>query len=358
MKKTFKKYFIPHPGNNHKPHFLRAKAVSLTALVVATLFLLSASGTYMVSHNPNLAAVKAAFLVDLTNKDREAEGLHKLSINQNLVVAAGMKANDMSSKSYFAHVSPDGKSPWHWIKEAGYKYVYAGENLAVNFSSSEDVEEAWMDSPTHKKNILNSKFTEIGIATSPGVYKGDNTVYVVQMFGSPMPANVTEVRNQNIQSAVTPSTNDGSRPISSNNLTENANNVLGEEIAIATPSDVSDILPASATPVSPEAFMEFSNPEIPPQDIAIYESVVGVSDNVPVYTNWFQRLIVSPSEVVQDIYAAIMALVIFSLIMKIFIEIRQQHPKNIAFGVALLAVIVFFMHLNSEMAVPPVLALI
>ncbi len=356
MKKTLKKYFIPNPGNNHKPHFLRAKAVSLTALVVAVLFAISTAGTYFVSHNSYLASVKAAFLVDLTNKDRAAEGLPKLSINQNLVAAAGMKANDMSSKSYFAHISPDGKNPWYWIKESGYKYVYAGENLAVNFTSSEDVEDAWMESPTHRKNILNTRFTEIGIATASGVYKGDNTVFVVQMFGSPLPGNVTEVRTP------TPKPVEPTRPrevVTLSTTAEDNDNVLGEETSVASmevsPSDTQ----SAATTVSSDTYVEFANPEITSEDLRLLElqQASSANDEVPAYTSWWERMIVSPSEVVQDLYTAIFALVIFALILKIFIEIRQQHPKNIAYGVALLAVIVFFMHLNSEMATPTIVAL-
>jgi hypothetical protein len=106
-------------------------------------------------------------------------------------------------------------------------------------------------------------------------------------------------------------------------------------------------------------YVEFANPEISDVELAQIESEALESNkNVPVYTNWFERLIVSPSEVVQDLYTAIFALVVFAIILKIFIEIRQQHPRNIAYGVFLLVLIGFFMHLNSEIAVSPVVALI
>lgn len=355
MKKTLKKYFIPHEGNNHKPHFLREKAVGVTALVVGLLFIASTFGNYLVSHNPYLASVKSAFLVDLTNKDRVEQGIAKLTINQTLVAAAGLKANDMSAKSYFAHVSPEGKSPWHWIQQAGYKYVYAGENLAVNFTSSEDVEEAWMNSPTHKKNIMNSRFSEIGIATAPGTYKGERTVFVVQMFGSPMPSNITEVRNPVSVSEL--SVDEVSLAVASEEEGENEN-VLGEETS-STLQPETELSPVdTSTASAAEMYVEFANPEISPEEIAQLEmtSDSAVSD-APAYTNWLERLLVSPSEVVQDLYMAIAALIIFALILKIFIEIRKQHPKNIAYGVLLLALVVFFMHLNSEIIVPPIVAL-
>jgi len=133
----------------------------------------------------SLSAIYAAVLVNLTNQNRVAANLSELKVNPVLEKAAQMKADDMASKSYFAHNTPDGKTPWYWFELAGYKYVYAGENLAVNFENSEDVETAWMNSPGHFLNIMNPKYTEIGIATSTGLYKGRTAIFVVQMFASP-----------------------------------------------------------------------------------------------------------------------------------------------------------------------------
>ncbi|OHA93837.1 MAG: hypothetical protein A3E02_01020 [Candidatus Zambryskibacteria bacterium RIFCSPHIGHO2_12_FULL_38_34] len=134
----------------------------------------------------SLSAIYGAILVNLTNQNRAAANIAELSVNPLLEKAAQMKADDMASKGYFAHNTPDGKTPWYWLGQAGYKYTYAGENLAVNFENSEDVENAWMNSPGHFLNIMNPKYTEIGIATSTGIYKGRQAVFVVQMFGSPL----------------------------------------------------------------------------------------------------------------------------------------------------------------------------
>jgi uncharacterized protein YkwD len=134
----------------------------------------------------SFSAIYAAVLVDLTNQNRTAANVSELKVNALLEKAAQMKADDMAAKSYFAHNTPEGKTPWYWFKEAGYNYVYAGENLAVNFQDSEDVEKAWMNSRGHFLNIMNPKFTEIGIATSTGIYKGRTAIFVVQMFGKPV----------------------------------------------------------------------------------------------------------------------------------------------------------------------------
>ncbi len=133
----------------------------------------------------SLSAIYASVLVALTNQNRAAANISELKVNPFLEKAAQMKADDMAAKSYFAHNTPDGKNPWYWLDQAGYKYVYAGENLAVNFENSEDIETAWMNSRGHFLNIMNPKYTEIGIATSTGIYKGRQAVFVVQMFGTP-----------------------------------------------------------------------------------------------------------------------------------------------------------------------------
>lgn len=133
----------------------------------------------------SLSAIYAAVLVNLTNQNRVAANVAELTVNPLLEKAAQMKANDMAAKGYFAHNTPEGKTPWYWLEQAGYSYKVAGENLAVNFENSEDVETAWMNSRGHFLNIVNPKYKEIGIATSTGTYKGRTAIFVVQMFGSP-----------------------------------------------------------------------------------------------------------------------------------------------------------------------------
>lgn len=133
----------------------------------------------------SLSAIYASVLVNLTNKERAINKVGELKLNELLVKAAQMKADDMASKGYFAHNSPDGKTPWYWFEQAGYIYRYAGENLAVNFRDSEEVQRAWVNSRGHFLNIINPKYTEIGIATSTGTYKGREAIFVVQMFGTP-----------------------------------------------------------------------------------------------------------------------------------------------------------------------------
>lgn len=130
------------------------------------------------------AAISSPSIVSLANTSRAQAGLGALSTNSQLESAALTKANDMFKNQYFAHTSPQGKTPWNFISDAGYSYVYAGENLAIGYGDSSELHNAWMNSPTHRENIMNPNYREIGVASIDGVYEGANTTIVVQEFGS------------------------------------------------------------------------------------------------------------------------------------------------------------------------------
>lgn len=174
----------------------RKKYISITLLLASALSLAyGLRGSY-----DYLSAVYAETLVTLANKSRTND----LKVNVLLAKAAQAKALDMAAKGYFSHVTPEGKTPWEWINEAGYNYIYAGENLAVNFDNSEDVNNAWLNSPTHRANIINSKFTEIGIATADGLYNGRKATYVVQMFGTPLKTSYFVDKKRSVKPSVAP----------------------------------------------------------------------------------------------------------------------------------------------------------
>lgn len=129
------------------------------------------------------SSVTSQQIITDTNKDRQAEGLKPLSENAALDSAAYAKAQDMFAENYWAHFSPSGKTPWDFILNAGYKFSYAGENLAKGFYNSDDVVKAWMNSPAHRDNLLNANYQDIGVAVVPGTLNGQQTTLVVQMFG-------------------------------------------------------------------------------------------------------------------------------------------------------------------------------
>jgi hypothetical protein len=128
-------------------------------------------------------SISPAQLVTLTNIERQKYGLSLLTENGLLDSAAQNKSNDMFAKNYWAHIAPDGTTPWFFIKQAGYDYVYAGENLAKGFYSSQDVVNAWMNSPTHRANVLSENFQDVGFSVAEGSLNGEQTILVVEEFG-------------------------------------------------------------------------------------------------------------------------------------------------------------------------------
>lgn len=176
---------FPHPRNNHRAHILHPKAI----LLLISFFIFSS--LFFSSHiNPIAGKIRAYAdistqeLLNYTNQKRIESGLQPLSNNSQLEQAASKKADDMFAKNYWAHNGPDGTTPWVFIKQSGYSYVYAGENLARGFSSANDVVNAWMASQDHRANILSSNFKDVGFSVKSGTLNGEQTFLVVQEFGS------------------------------------------------------------------------------------------------------------------------------------------------------------------------------
>jgi len=126
-------------------------------------------------------------IITETNLQRQENELPALTESAMLDKAAAAKANDMFLKEYFEHVSPIGVDPGKLVQKHGYDYIVAGENLILgNFSSEKEVVQDWMNSPGHRANILNNRYTEIGVAIIKGTYKGETVWIGVQEFGLPL----------------------------------------------------------------------------------------------------------------------------------------------------------------------------
>jgi hypothetical protein len=134
------------------------------------------------------------------NQERAKNSLKSLSVNPLLIESATAKAEAMLKSDCWSHYCPDGKSPWDFFDSAGYEYVYAGENLGEGFSENETLMSAWMNSPTHRENIMNSNFSEIGIGFAKGDYQGikNNTIVVVH-FGTSVSGSVIANTNEVVQ---------------------------------------------------------------------------------------------------------------------------------------------------------------
>lgn len=174
---------------------LRVLCIGMAAILLAAT--LPVNGAASASAIPSQTALVAAragipqalgdseFLIR-TNEARAEVGLPPLTVSNALTVAADAKAQDMVEHGYWNHFRPtDQKAPWDFIKDAGYSYKVAGENLARGFETAGGTTQAWLNSPTHRANLLSEKYTEVGFATVRGTGQNGEPAYItVQMFGS------------------------------------------------------------------------------------------------------------------------------------------------------------------------------
>src|SRR3989344_1981892 len=316
-----KKYFIPHKDNDHKPYFLRHESVLaffFALIIFEVAFLVQ---VFIVFDKTNfLASVLPGILTSLTNQERAQNNASPLAQNELLSKAATLKAQDMATKGYFAHTSPEGKTPWYWLTQVGYNYIMAGENLAVNFFESSDVAEAWMNSPTHRANIVKKDYTEIGIGVANGTYQGRSTVFVAQFFGTP-------IKIIPIETLPTP-----------------------KGTGIPTSKNVGTAKPK---PIPPKPVVT------PPTIVAVAPvatKVLGEEADTPVVTNnasafsnlktLVQKVLTSPREYSTYAFGGAGLLVLLLLLLPEFIKFEIQHPKMLVRGVAVVVIIFSLLYVN------------
>ena len=182
--KKLKLNFLPSPENNFRPHFLESRFLTYYFLALLILKLLTLTSLFYLPKSSLFADLSKITLIQLLNQEREKLGLSPLKENSKLSQAAFLKAQDILSKDYFSHQSPEGKSPWYWFKLVNYRFQYAGENLAIGFLDSEEVYYAWKNSPSHRANLFNPYYQETGIAILKGEFQGNETYVIVQLFGT------------------------------------------------------------------------------------------------------------------------------------------------------------------------------
>jgi len=176
-------------------------------------------GIFLLPQIAYFSDVNSEKLIELTNQERVKSGLNELTANQLLTQAAYNKGFDILKTQSFKHNLDDRKFS-EWIRNTGYKYSYVGENLAIDFIANENIINAWLDSETHKKNILNSFYEEIGIAVVEGQFNNQNTILVVQIFGAP-PKNIVQPKAMGINSGNSLSIGNYYLPTSINFTNEN-----------------------------------------------------------------------------------------------------------------------------------------
>ncbi|OHA18798.1 MAG: hypothetical protein A2664_04815 [Candidatus Taylorbacteria bacterium RIFCSPHIGHO2_01_FULL_46_22b] len=333
MRRLVKKILIPHKENNFRPHILRATGVlALLVFVLGTLFV---SQTYRIVLKTNnfLASVLPSVLVDLANSDRASYELSALTINPLLSEAARLKAADMALHGYFAHESPTGVTPWHWFTKAGYPFLYAGENLAIDFDDSAAVNDAWMNSPGHRANILSGHFNEIGIATAEGIHNGRRTVFVVQMFGSQLPVQSA--------SAVLPVPSEFSPP---------AEEVTESEVSIVSIEAEVPVVAIQESETDAQSFVAVKNAnaiDVSPETIA----AVGAS-SLTQYSSFIDRFVASPSKLLALVYAIIGLILLIVLCGVLFVrhDHRAHHVASVCVMILIL-VSAYYVYRASDSSV-------
>jgi hypothetical protein len=313
-----------------EPKYLKHQVMIATGALVVCLFVAAGVVERVVRemHTPYVAAVIASVLVNLANQDREALALPTLEADPLLTAAAQAKADDMAEKGYFSHTTPEGYDSWHWFEEVGYKYQYAGENLAVNFVDSSDVQKAWMNSPTHRDNIVNPKYTEIGIATAVGVYEGRQAVFAVQMFGRPQESApviaVAEAAALPLAEPPAPASSD----------------VLGEQVEVVAPYEEAEI----------GALAE--------QDLPAGQAGGDASILTAEQQPWWAFLVAQPRHVLQYAYYVIGLLILAALFFDVEWELHRHHMRHAVKAGALLGIMsMLFVVADWVFFAEPVLAI-
>lgn len=373
MKKWLKHYFIPDQDNDYTPRILQRIAM----LMMLGLVLLSFAATNIQSilwftSDWLVSTVLPGVIVDLTNQERAELSVLPLSRDPLLDEAARLKAEHMAKHQYFAHYSPDGVSPWHWFTEVSYPYVHAGENLAIHFSDSGEVVDAWMESPSHRANIANGDYQEIGVGTARGVYDGFDTVYVVQLFGT-----------KKAIETVSQDTGTETVTIESQRVLAEETTVLASEVEVTPvvrelpvveetlslaegveepePQPFNNIVEVESTVEDTSlraTNTEIAGVEVNEELVSVYSGTIATTTKgVPAsieeiggehvrQSSLLGGLATQPSALLQALYILIGLFVATVLLISILIEVKHQRPLQIAYSLGLLLVMsgLFYLH--------------
>jgi hypothetical protein len=274
---------------------------------------------------------RGGVLADGTNAARVQNGLPSLQVSPLLERVAQEKVNDMVANNYFAHTSPAGVTPWHWFETVGYSFTYAGENLAVDFSDSQDVTNAWLNSPEHRANILDTNFTQVGIAIATGTFEGQQAVFVAEEFGAPSPVAAAEPSAAPI--VAVPKIVPAAKPaptviaVSGSQTSSSEQSFVAVEGASAEAASVA--APATGSAPAATAAVPAAAPQLEPQ------------------TNVVQQVAANPRSAVNSIYVFMAVLFAVALMLNIFVKMRVQHPNIIMSGLIAISLAGIFIVMNQ-----------
>lgn len=363
-----KEFFLPTEANDHTPHLLQRTAmVGMFVMILLSFAAVNAQALFWQSSQWLVGTVLPAVVVDLTNAERVELSAPVLSRSAKLDEAARLKAEHMAKNEYFAHHSPDGISPWYWFEQVAYRYAHAGENLAIHFKDSDAVIAAWMDSPTHRANIANSNYTEIGVGTARGTYEGHQTVFVVQLFGTPA-----------IPLVATPAP----EPVAEIETAAEINPLIATEVELEQVAGEQDnvTLPTETKLVEPEPVAEV---EVAPvtlaeasESVEVYDNEVQTSlysghyatssgltpavpvaaDGVSTPVSTLDTIATKPNSVLQIIYLSLGMLMSMLLLVSIVLGFYNARPLQVVYGVGLLLFMSALFYIHASLTATVVVA--
>jgi hypothetical protein len=337
--------FVPQDQNDYLPKVLKSRYLFWYGAAILLIKIALISLVLVLPSTDFYSAITAQHLAYLINQVRQENGLAEVSFNSQLNSAAELKAYDMANYGYFEHISPTGTTPWHWFKKAGYNFEYAGENLAMDFSQTDDVFSAWMNSPSHRANILNPNYQEIGLAVKTGEVQSHNATLAVLVFGSQAKTKAIAQTNQSDQPKTTAPSAFVTTPMPTKKI-------------IATPNPIP---PVNVSPSAPPAVFIAANETSPsPTSQISLKTSLGTEAPVPASNKLTQApaksspagrapqvlgaFISKSDEMAKSLYLYFTLFLAMALLVNIFVKIRIQRWPTIfatTFIIVLSVVLIF-----------------
>ncbi len=360
---NIKHYFLPTAENDYTPHLLqKAAMLGMFVMILLSFAAVNMQALSWQSSQWLVGTVLPAVVVNLTNTERAELAVPTLKRSTLLDEAARLKAEHMAKNHYFAHHSPDGVSPWHWFDQVSYRYAHAGENLAIHFKDSGAVVAAWMDSPTHRANIANSLYTEIGVGTAKGTFEGYETVFVVQLFGTPaVPLLSTPeptpaaVRKMELGAPEEPVLVDREE------LTQVAGQQDTKKLLVDTaPSLPEVVIPVVVASITTEAKLEVAEVYTEEAQTSVFSSHYATSSGLEsaagsvsgttavAQLSFIDSVATRPSMTLQILYLSLGLLVSALLLASVVLGIYNARPLQVVYGVGLLLMMsgLFYLHIS------------
>jgi|GEM_PF-1283079 len=353
MKQWLIAVFVPEKDNKYLPEALRPGLLFCYSSILLLIKIAAISFVLLLPYSDFFSAITQDRLVMLINQARQNNNLPPVSLNSTLSQTADFKVNDMLTNNYFEHTSPAGVTPWSWFKKAGYNYAYAGENLAINFSQTDDVFSAWMNSPAHRDNILNPNFNEIGLAVKNGSLQNHDATLAVLVFGKQQTAKTSQpsvAQKQSLAPKTTPKTQVSPKPSVTPKITPAAS--ITPKILATPPPPTIKATPApihslTKTP-SPSASAVPENQILAEKDNIELQSIAGetaenfginagqtnISESLSLTSNkWTPRVLGAfaskTDEVTKSLYLYFTLFLTLALIVNIFVKIEIQYWQTI-----------------------------